>query len=190
MLEIRTSLINSIRAQGTRMYLCQTCDAKNTFIEQNDCKDHLKCRVKSVFNKCKGVLHLMKKASKWGWRTSEGIYSGFLIHQLVSYLYKRRVIGLGWSTPFPWGRCISVAHRSHPVFSIFCQGSTALSRNIRHWVSGSGCRGGIQLQVRTDTHCPWADGMSGLHWQTSCCWYKPTTPRSRGSQELDRWSGL
>ena len=138
-----------------------------------------------------GVSRLMKKASKCGWKTSEVIYSGLLINKLVSYLYKRRVIGLGWSTPFPWGRCIGVAHLSHLIFSIFRQGSTALWRNIRRWVSGTGCRGGIQLHVGTDTHCPWANGMSGLNWQTSCCcWYKPTTPGSRGSQELDRWSGL
>ena len=95
MLEIRTSLINSILAWGAVTHLRQTCDAKNTFIEEKDCKHHLKCRVKSVFDGCQGVSRLMKKASKCGWRTSEVIYSGLLINKLVSYLYKRRVIGLG-----------------------------------------------------------------------------------------------
>ena len=52
--------------------------------------------------------------------------------------------------------------RTHPVFSIVLQASIALCRSIRRWVIGSGDRGGIQLKVRTSTHCAWTVLIEGL----------------------------
>ena len=49
-----------------------------------------------------------------------------------------------------------------PVFCIVCQASIALCRSNRRWLIGTGERGGIQLKVRTSSHCAWTVAMEGL----------------------------